>query len=77
MKIERKFHKGAQFDKRSNAAFLLRVDDLKKVKNWIDEDFENAIQMLNTCKSDIDRQIKHMNEVREKNKQNEIKSGHK
>ncbi len=65
MKIERKFHKGAQFDKPSNIHFLIRVDDLRKVKQWNDEDFDYAIKMLeNDCIKDIERYVKLMKEVR-------------
>ena len=65
MKIERKFHKGAQFDKPSNIHFLLRMDDLKKIKDWSDDDFEYAVNMLeNQCIEDIKRAVKQMKEVR-------------
>ena len=66
MKIERKFHKEAQFDKPSNMHFLLRIDDLKKVKEWSNEDFDYAIKMLeNDCIKDIQRQVKLMKEARQ------------
>jgi len=65
MKTETKFYKSANFDSRCNIHFVLRVDDLKKVKNWTDKEFADSISMLEKCRADIDRQIKHMNEVRE------------
>jgi len=57
MKIERKFHKGAQFDKPCKIHFLLRVDDLKKVVNWSQEDFDYALKMLEIVKLDIEKHI--------------------
>jgi len=65
LKIERKFHKEGKFDKPSNIHFLIRVDDLRKVKTWSDEDFNYAVDMLeNQCIEDIKRQIKLMKSVR-------------
>jgi len=67
MKIERKFHKGAQFNKPCNMHLVLRVDDLKKVKDWPEEDLRYALDLLEIFKKDIDRQVKHMKECRIKN----------
>lgn len=65
MKIDRKFHKGGHFEKPSNVHFMLRIDTLKRIKSWTDEEFNYAVAMLeNDCIKDIQRFISQMKQAR-------------
>lgn len=60
MRTTMKYFKDRNFEGKSNIGFDLRVDDMKKVNLWTDEQKQEAIEFLEKCKKDVEFAIKRI-----------------
>lgn len=63
MKITRKFHKDSDFDANSNMGFEIRMDSIERIQKWDSKQKELALKYLETCKEDMETQIKRVKAV--------------
>jgi len=63
MKHTSKYYKDRNFDANSNISVEIRVDDLKKLKQWTGLQRKEAVDFLEKFKEQIEIQIHHINKI--------------